>query len=366
MTLPTYPNPLTSLDIATEFQGPSTNIDLNSYHGGSGYVTSGAVGYLNGTATTIPIGGGTQISYGNFHGATNYKPYQIGILVVAGGGAGGAGRRDKSGGAGAGGGGGGLVTAQITIIKANFNAYMVVGYGGSQDFSFEAQPGFAGGDSYVKISNQAGVAASAYGGIGYVIQQGATNQTTIFSGHYFGAGGGGGGAGNSGSGGYGGGSGTYFLTNLSNAGGGGYSSQGGSPGTGAGGGGGGVDDRTHGSYNKGGDGAFIFNAYYGGGGGGGGDGGDGGYNGGAGGGGSGRSSQNGDAGNPVQGGGGGGGASWGNNSWNWGGAGGSGTILAAYPTAYGRIMYGGNMSQYGGYYTHQWTAVGATTDWGFY
>jgi hypothetical protein len=48
MTLPTYPNPLTSLDITTEFQGPSTNIDLNSYHGGSGYVPSGTVGYLNG------------------------------------------------------------------------------------------------------------------------------------------------------------------------------------------------------------------------------------------------------------------------------------------------------------------------------
>jgi hypothetical protein len=236
--------------------------------------------------------------------------YIIYVLVVGGGGAGGAGRRDRSGGAGSGGGGGGHSVGAIRVKKTNFSGSIIVGNGGKPDYSFEAQNGFAGYSSQLSISSAA--------------------QTISIT-----SGGGGGGGGNTRTGGAGG-----TGINGPGASGGGASSAGGTKFASASGGGGGADDRTHGQYNKGGDGVLwpYDMTYYSGGGGGGGDGGDGGYNGGAGGGGSGKSSATGDQGSDYTGGGGGGGASWGNDSWNFGGRGGSGLVKIMYDASYGVLF----------------------------
>lgn len=71
MTLPSYPNQITLLDIQTEFGG-ATPIGLNEYYADGAYVTAGTIGYPLGVATAIPSSGAIAMS--NFHGAQSV-PY---------------------------------------------------------------------------------------------------------------------------------------------------------------------------------------------------------------------------------------------------------------------------------------------------
>ena len=151
MTLPVYPNAISLGGISTEFTGvtPSagSNISFNALHAGSGIVPSGTIGYPHGTATAIPSGSGTTVSFDNFHGAANrlfvrltsgtsyvapagYTTMEV--IIVGGGGGGGSTAGNASYADGGGGGGaGGLVRYTFNLDPANRTYTYTIGGGGA-------------------------------------------------------------------------------------------------------------------------------------------------------------------------------------------------------------------------------------------
>jgi hypothetical protein len=186
MTAPSYPNQISALDIATEFSAPATNIGVDSFHTAhpAGYVPPNTYGYPQGYATVIPSTPGTQISYGNFHGARRLIPgnsgsltsgtsytvpaatNKISIFAIGGGGGGGGGTWRNgdwqgfwTGGGGGGAGGTGLGT-NIPIAPGSTISYSIGGGGGAGEqtmgqFFPRGSPGGTGGTTTVTLTVKA-------------------------------------------------------------------------------------------------------------------------------------------------------------------------------------------------------------------
>jgi hypothetical protein len=201
MTTPVYPNQISALQIAAEFGAPLSSVGINSFRRGTAYVPSTQIGRPLGVMDFIPQSPGTQISYGNFHGATKIIPGNSGILTSGssytipastdiisiwsvGGGGGGGGGSWRNGawqgywnGGGGGGAGGAAVRTNIPVATGSTVTFSIGGGGGaggnamgqysprgSNGGSGGTTAAYAGGYSIVASGGVEGTVCSSGGG----------------------------------------------------------------------------------------------------------------------------------------------------------------------------------------------------------